>query len=91
MAYPNCKHRSSSSCNLGLYGGKPTGVECNGCDQNRGRPRGLGDVIHKAAELTGLDKLAPDGCGCSGRRDRLNNLGKNSRLTADPADTGIQP
>ena len=54
-------------------------------------PRGLGDVIHKAAQVTGLARLAPKGCGCQRRRRWLNNLGKNSRLTGDPADTKAQP
>ena len=77
MAYPACKHRANSSCTLGLYGGKPTGVECNACEQYQGRPRGLGDVAHTVIKAVGLDRLAPKGCGCSKRRKWLNNRTKS--------------
>ena len=87
MAYPDCKHRANSSCTLGLYGGKPTGVECRSCDQYQGRPRGLGDVIHTVIKATGLDRLAPEGCGCSKRRNWLNSLGgkppRNGEISTD--------
>ena len=73
MAYPNCKHRSNSLCELRLYNGKPTGAQCRSCNRYQGRPRGLGDVIHAAAKATGLDRLAPKGCGCSKRRAALND------------------
>ena len=78
MAYPDCKHRANSSCTLGLYGGKPTGVECNACDQYQGRPRGIGDMVQKVTEKTGIkavvEKVTGGGCGCNKRRDKLNKL-----------------
>ena len=85
-----CDHYRGG-CSLGLFGGNPSPGVCQTCDQYQGKPRGLGDVIHKAAQVTGLARLAPKGCGCQRRRDRLNNLGKNSSLSGDLSDTEAQP
>jgi hypothetical protein len=35
---------------------------------------GLGDTIAKVTKATGLDKLAPKGCGCKKRQDKLNKI-----------------
>ena len=40
--------------------------------------RGLGDSIEKFTQATGIDKFVKNSfkkdCGCSGRRDKLNEL-----------------
>ena len=36
--------------------------------------KGLGDTIAKIAQVTGLDKLVGDDCGCTARQERLNKL-----------------
>jgi hypothetical protein len=41
-------------------------------DEYQGKPRGLGDVVHTVIKATGLDRLAPKGCGCAKRRETLN-------------------
>jgi hypothetical protein len=46
---------------------------CSTCDQYQGKPRGLGDVAHTVIQAVGLDRLAPEGCGCSKRRAALNS------------------
>ena len=35
---------------------------------------GLGDTVEKVIKATGLDKLAPDDCGCEEKKKALNNL-----------------
>ena len=91
----SCDHHNGEGCSLGLFGGNPSPGVCGQCDQYNGKPRGLGDVIHTVAQVTGIAKgiakLAPGGCGCSDRRRRLNILGKNSSVSGDPADTEAQP
>ena len=60
------------SCLLGLYGGQPLKSQCEECDQYSGPDRGFGDKVAKVVKATGLDKLAPKGCGCGKRRAALN-------------------
>ena len=38
--------------------------------------RGLGDTIAKITELTKLDKLVNEDCGCEERKEKLNKLFK---------------
>lgn len=49
---------------------------CETCDQYRGPSRGLGDVVAKVAQATGVaavvKTVAGDGCGCGKRRAALN-------------------
>jgi len=49
---------------------------CEACDGYSGPSRGLGDVVAKVAQATGVaavvKRVAGDGCGCSGRRAALN-------------------
>jgi len=49
---------------------------CDTCDQYRGPSRGLGDVVAKVAQATGVaavvKAVAGEGCGCSQRRAALN-------------------
>ena len=36
--------------------------------------KGLGDTIEALTTITGLKKLVPEGCGCDGRKKKLNKL-----------------
>jgi len=49
---------------------------CETCEHYRGPSRGLGDVVAKVAQATGVaavvKAVAGDGCGCGGRRAALN-------------------
>jgi hypothetical protein len=83
----SCDHHDGRGCSLGLFGGRPSPGVCATCDQYQGRPRGLGDVVHTVIKSTGLDRLAPEGCGCSKRRNWLNSLGgkppRNGEISTD--------
>ena len=49
---------------------------CETCEQYRGPSRGLGDVVAKVAQVTGVaatvKAVAGEGCGCGKRRAALN-------------------
>ena len=49
---------------------------CETCDQYKGSSRGLGDIVHKVAQVTGVaavvKRVAGEDCGCAGRRAALN-------------------
>ena len=66
---------------------QPKIVNLKSEDEYQGKPRGLGDVVHTVIKATGLDRLAPKGCGCSKRRNWLNSLGgkppRNSEISKD--------
>ncbi len=36
--------------------------------------KGLGDTIEALTTINGLKKLVPEGCGCDGRKKKLNKL-----------------
>ena len=38
------------------------------------KSKGLGDTIAKVTKATGLDRLAPKGCGGKQRQDKLNKM-----------------
>tara|TARA_R110001592_G_scaffold328242_1_gene609690 strand:+ start:1771 stop:1914 length:144 start_codon:yes stop_codon:yes gene_type:complete len=38
------------------------------------KSKGLGDTISKITKATGLNKLAPKGCGCDKRQSQLNKI-----------------
>ena len=66
-------------CRIGVVEGIPDEATCNACSSYAGRPRGLGDRIHKVARLTGVKKVVDavtrvsgKDCGCKERRRRLN-------------------
>ncbi len=46
--------------------------------KSKSKPRGLGDIVEKVATATGVksavDTLLGENCGCSERRDKLNEL-----------------
>jgi hypothetical protein len=50
--------------------------KCSTCSKYRGRPRGLGDVVHSITTVTGIAKAVDTvtgGCGgCAARRAALN-------------------
>lgn len=49
---------------------------CDTCEHYRGPSRGLGDVVAKVAQATGVaaavKAVAGEGCGCGKRRAALN-------------------
>lgn len=78
-----CKHMSSGRCTnalaLPLYGDRPSPGVCRICQHYDGPARGLGDVVERAARVTGVKRVvkaveAATGrkCGCDGRRESLN-------------------
>ena len=36
------------------------------------KPKGFGDTVEKVIKITGLNRLAPKGCGCKKRKEALN-------------------
>ena len=66
---------------------QPKIVNLKSEDEYQGKTRGLGDVVHTVIKATGLDRLAPEGCGCSKRRNWLNSLGgkppRNGEISTD--------
>ena len=74
----SCNHHNGEGCSLGLFGGRPSPGVCATCDQYQGKPRGIGDMVQKVAEKTGIkavvEKVTGGGCGCNERRDKLNKL-----------------
>lgn len=36
--------------------------------------KGLGDTIEAITTIIGLKKIMPEGCGCDGRKKKLNKL-----------------
>lgn len=64
---------------LPLYGARPSAGVCRVCEHYDGPARGLGDVVERAARLTGVKRVvkaveAATGrkCGCAARRESLN-------------------
>ena len=74
----SCDHHNGHGCSLGLFGGRPSPGVCATCDQYQGKPRGIGDMVQKVAEKTGVkavvEKVTGGDCGCNKRRDKLNKL-----------------
>lgn len=54
---------------------RPTEFMCRACWRYDGPARGLGDIVHTVAQVTGVaavvEAVAPD-CGCQQRREALN-------------------
>lgn len=54
---------------------RPTEFMCRACWRYDGPARGLGDIVHTVAQVTGVaavvHAVAPD-CGCEQRRQALN-------------------
>lgn len=71
-----CEHLKDRKCVLRLCNVYPAATCCRRCEQYRGPSRGLGDVVAKVAQATGVaaavKAVAGDGCGCGKRRAALN-------------------
>lgn len=89
MATPDrCVHLNLArgTCMKGLATPDRMPAACETCPQYRGPVRGLGDLVHKVAEATGVARVVKavtkGDCGCHGRRVALNR-----RLSfREPAD-----
>jgi hypothetical protein len=65
---------------LPLYGDRPSRGVCGVCAHYDGPARGLGDVVERAARVTGVrrivktvERLTGRKCGCDARRAALNS------------------
>ena len=65
---------------LPLYGDRPSRGVCGVCAHYDGPARGLGDVVERAARVTGVrrivktvEQLTGKKCGCDARRAALNS------------------
>ena len=71
--------RCTHALALPLYGDRPSAGVCGICAHYDGPARGLGDVVERAARVTGVkrvvkavEKVTGKTCGCDGRRESLN-------------------
>lgn len=71
--------RCTHALALPLYGERPSAGVCGICAHYDGPARGLGDVVERAARITGVKRVvkaveAATGrpCGCSERQASLN-------------------
>lgn len=73
----NCRHLQGHCTNTEAiaHGLIPSPGVCSVCPHYDGPARGLGDIIHTVAQVTGVaavvEAVAPD-CGCQQRRETLN-------------------
>jgi hypothetical protein len=72
-----CLHiRPGPRCVLELATPDCLPAACETCEHYRGPSRGLGDVVAKVAQATGVaavvKAVAGEGCGCGQRRAALN-------------------
>jgi hypothetical protein len=65
---------------LPLYGDRPSAGVCRRCEHYEGPARGAGDLVEKAARLTGIkaavkavERVTGKPCGCAQRRAELNS------------------
>ena len=71
----DCTHMKDGNCSLGLFGGSPTRMSCASCMSYSGNIRGLGDIVAKVAQVTGIATVAKrSGCNCGARRKKLNEI-----------------
>ena len=70
-----CVRLVEGRCSLGLFGGSPKQMQCAGCMSYSGNIRGLGDIVAKVTQVTGIAALAKkSGCNCGARRKKLNEI-----------------
>ena len=70
-----CVRLVEGKCSLGLFNSSPKKMECAGCMSYSGNIRGLGDIVAKVTEVTGIAALAKrSGCNCGERRKKLNEI-----------------
>lgn len=71
-----CAHSRANICrHPRLSRAKATIEQCSGCPHYDGPARGLGDVVHRVAEVTGVARVVKavgGDCGCQKRREALN-------------------
>ena len=71
-----CRHLVERQCVLELCNKYPAATCCARCSSYDGPARGLGDVVAKVAQVTGVaatvKAVAGEGCGCGKRRAALN-------------------
>jgi hypothetical protein len=72
--------RCTNGLALPLYGDRPSKGVCGVCAHYDGPARGLGDVVERAARVTGVrrivktvEQLTGKKCGCDARRAALNS------------------
>ena len=71
----DCAHMKDGKCSLGLFGGSPTRMSCASCMSYSGNIRGLGDIVAKVAQVTGIAAVVKrSGCNCGARRKKLNEI-----------------
>ena len=66
-----CTHEQASVA----FGTRPSTGVCGVCPHYDGPARGLGDVVHRVAEVTGVARVVKavgGDCGCQKRREALN-------------------
>jgi hypothetical protein len=68
--------RPGLRCVLNLATAEQLPAACGTCGRYQGPSRGLGDVVAKVAQVTGVaavvKRVAGEDCGCAGRRAALN-------------------
>ena len=76
---PTCLFSFRERCSHPELGGDATAERCASCAKYRGHPRGLGDVIDRAAHILKLkvlaeqlEKVTGKPCGCLERRAAMN-------------------
>ena len=70
-----CVRLVDGRCSLGLFNSSPKKMECAGCMSYSGNIRGLGDIVAKVAQVTGIAAVAKrSGCNCGARRKKLNEI-----------------
>jgi hypothetical protein len=67
-----CVFRLSQQCVHPVHRGATDDARCASCAAYAGPPRGVGDVIHRALDSTGIHKVLPPCFGCTKRRAALN-------------------
>lgn len=69
-------HLSPLRCRINKATAEELPSACETCPEYKGRPRGLGDIVAKVAETTGVATVVKavvgEGCGCGQRRAALN-------------------
>lgn len=70
-----CVRLVEGKCSLGLFNGSPKQMQCASCMSYSGNIRGLGDIVAKVAQVTGIAAVAKrSGCNCGERRKKLNEI-----------------
>jgi hypothetical protein len=91
--WKDCNIIGGGCCSLGLYGGQPSLGVCNNCPKrveltifgkikkSINKIKGMGDVVEKITEATGIkkrvEKIAKESgksCGCGKRKEKLNKI-----------------